>query len=139
MNILFNLILTAILASIAIVHFYWAFGGNLAKLKAVPITKTGELLFVPGFVACISVGIAFLALVLLANYREFDFMPQQISKVLLMLATIAFLIRAIGDFKYVGFFKKVKGTSFAKLDRIYYSPLCLLIFILLIFNLINGQ
>jgi Protein of unknown function (DUF3995) len=36
-----------------------------------------------------------------------------------------FLARAIGDFKYAGFFKKVKGTPFAKNDSRFYSPLCL--------------
>lgn len=40
---------------------------------------------------------------------------------------IIFLVRAIGDFNYVGFFKKTKNTHFAKMDRKYFSPLCLLI------------
>ena len=52
-----------------------------------------------------------------------------------------FILRAIGDFKYVGFFKKVKNTPFAKLDSKFYSPLCLLIglaFIWIELNLIKG-
>ncbi len=36
-----------------------------------------------------------------------------------------FILRAIGDFKYVGFFKSVTGTEFASLDTMFYSPLCL--------------
>lgn len=36
-----------------------------------------------------------------------------------------FLLRAIGEFKYVGFFKKIRSTSFAKRDSKYYAPLCL--------------
>ena len=36
-----------------------------------------------------------------------------------------FLIRAIGDFNYVGFFKKVTTTEFAINDTKYFSPLCL--------------
>ena len=40
---------------------------------------------------------------------------------------IIMLIRAVGDFKYVGFFKKIKGTIFAQNDTHFYSPLCLLI------------
>jgi len=43
-----------------------------------------------------------------------------------------FIIRAIGDFKYVGFTKKLKGTKFALMDTKWYSPLCLGIGILLI-------
>src|SRR5690606_30597553 len=37
-----------------------------------------------------------------------------------------FILRAIGDFKYVGFLKKIKETKFGKLDTKYYSPLCLI-------------
>jgi hypothetical protein len=43
---------------------------------------------------------------------------------------IIFLIRAIGDFRYVGFLKKIKNTKFAKKDTKYYSPLCSLISVL---------
>ena len=38
-----------------------------------------------------------------------------------------FLVRAIGDFRYVGFFKKIKGTIFANLDTKFYTPLCILL------------
>ncbi len=36
-----------------------------------------------------------------------------------------FLLRAIGDFRFVGFFKKIKSTPFAKMDTKLFSPLCL--------------
>ena len=35
------------------------------------------------------------------------------------------LLRAIGDFHLVGFFKTVRGSRFAWLDSSLYSPLCL--------------
>jgi hypothetical protein len=37
------------------------------------------------------------------------------------------LARAAGEFKYVGFFKRVRGSRFATLDSVVYSPLCLLL------------
>lgn len=37
------------------------------------------------------------------------------------------LARAIGEFKYLGFFKRVHGSRFARLDSLVYSPLCLLL------------
>jgi aspartyl-tRNA synthetase len=37
-----------------------------------------------------------------------------------------FVGRAIGDFRLVGFFKRVRGTHFAVLDTLVFSPLCLL-------------
>ena len=40
---------------------------------------------------------------------------------------ILFLLQAIGEFKYIGYFKSVKGTNFGKLDTKFFSPLCLLI------------
>jgi hypothetical protein len=43
---------------------------------------------------------------------------------------LTFLIRAIGDFNYVGFFKKQKKTIFGKADTKFYTPLCLTIAIL---------
>ncbi len=38
-----------------------------------------------------------------------------------------FILRAIGDFKYVGVFKKIKDTEFAKADSKWFVPLCLTI------------
>jgi Protein of unknown function (DUF3995) len=40
---------------------------------------------------------------------------------------IIFIARTIGDFKYAGFFKKIKDTDFGKMDTQYYSPLCLIV------------
>ena len=40
---------------------------------------------------------------------------------------LGLLARAIGEFKYVGFFKKVRGSKFARMDTLLYSPVCLLL------------
>ena len=32
-----------------------------------------------------------------------------------------------GDFKYVGFFKRIRGMPFARLDSLVFSPVCLLL------------
>jgi len=40
---------------------------------------------------------------------------------------VMFAVRAIGDFKRVGFFKKIEGTVFATLDSRVYSPLYLVL------------
>ncbi len=45
----------------------------------------------------------------------------------LWLTAVIFLLRAIGDFRYVGVFKRHRESSFAKLDTLLYSPLCLLL------------
>jgi hypothetical protein len=33
--------------------------------------------------------------------------------------------RAVGDFRLVGLFKRVRGTRFARYDSLVYTPLCL--------------
>jgi hypothetical protein len=38
---------------------------------------------------------------------------------------VAMLLRAVGDFRLVGFFKKITGSRFARLDTMLYSPLCM--------------
>ncbi|MHB0940405.1 DUF3995 domain-containing protein [Paenibacillus sp. ALE1] len=43
------------------------------------------------------------------------------------LLSCLFILRSIGDFKWVGFFKRKKGTVFAKCDTVLYSPLCFLL------------
>ena len=40
-------------------------------------------------------------------------------------AAAVLVLRAIGDFRLVGFFKRVRGSRFARLDTLLYSPLCL--------------
>jgi len=44
---------------------------------------------------------------------------------------LIFAFRALGDFRYVGFFKRVRGNLFAQRDTWFYSPLCLLLAILI--------
>jgi hypothetical protein len=44
---------------------------------------------------------------------------------------VIFMAMAVGEFKYVGFFKKIKSSQFAIPDTKYYSPLCVLIAALL--------
>jgi hypothetical protein len=40
---------------------------------------------------------------------------------------MAFLLRAVGEFRLVGLFKRIRGTAFARWDTWLFSPLCLLI------------
>jgi hypothetical protein len=52
---------------------------------------------------------------------------------------LLFLARAIGDFRLVGFFKRLRGTRFASLDTRYYSPLCLGLALGVLWLLHGGQ
>jgi Protein of unknown function (DUF3995) len=46
-------------------------------------------------------------------------------EVLIAGAAVVLIVRAIGDFRLVGFFKRVRGSRFARMDTLLYSPLCL--------------
>ena len=53
------------------------------------------------------------------------FQASIFSKVGSIVCALVFLLRAIGDFKYVGIFKTIKHSTFAQNDSKWYSPLCL--------------
>ena len=55
------------------------------------------------------------------------FIPQGAARAGTAVLAAVFTVRAIGDRKYVGFFKQVRDTEFARLDSRIYSPLCLLL------------
>lgn len=110
---------------VALFHFYWAFGGKYGLMSAGPSLKGGED-FIPGGILIFTVAVMLLGLSVLAI--------QLVSPVKMLkdyihyigyLVSAIFIIRAIGDFKYVGFFKKVYNSNFATLDTKYFSPLVL--------------
>jgi hypothetical protein len=121
------------------IHFYWGLGGKWGVASTIPITKEGSKAMSPGLIACFIVGVGLLAvaafIALKLNYFTLS-VPSWIMNYGLLILACIFTLRAIGEFKYVGFFKRVKGTPFAKMDNLLFSPLCLLMAILLV--VLNG-
>ena len=116
---------TIIFLIIAGFHFYWAFGGKFGSQAVIPQME-GKMAFQPPILATILIALA----MLVGAFLSWKPHPNSCAKILIygnLIIGIVFLIRAIGDFKYVGFFKKVKGSSFAENDSRYYSPLCLVV------------
>lgn len=128
-----GLVLGAVFTTLAGLHFYWAIGGTWGFNLALPMHQDGRPIFIPKARDCMLVGLG-LALIAGFYFLEFSnalyFLPVYLQTGLLMLIPSLFLIRAIGEFKYVGFFKQLKNTAFGKRDSYYYSPLCLFIGIL---------
>lgn len=130
---IFAWINVVILFTISALHIYWASGGTFGKYVAIP-ENDGHLLFVPGapVTLVVAMGLAAAALFILFKVAmlplsQISWIPEWLSVSGLWILGLVFLGRAIGDFHYVGFFKKVKNTKFARFDSIYYSPLCLLL------------
>lgn len=127
----------AVLGIAALWHLYWAIGGTKGLGVAVPeksASKGGGPVFVPSAFGTIAAGLliaglaAFYAfearpLISSAVNRDTLFAPWEVA--LLVATGAGFILRAIGDFKYVGFFKRSTGTPFAIADSRYFSPLCL--------------
>jgi len=125
---------------LSLLHLYWAFGGEVGTQKAIPKID-GKPAFVPSKFITIIVALALAICGVVALILGFS---SQVSIVFLQyviylgwfLASVFFL-RAIGDFNLVGFFKKIKGSEFAKYDTLLYSPLCLVqsfVFVALAYN-----
>ena len=127
------LTLILIFVSISSLHFYWAFGGRKWKNFAIPTRSIAPTipLFNPGFfeTLVVAIGLLIFAWIIGMNAQLFPIVrltPSYVTSATFGIALI-FLLRAIGEFKYVGFFKRVKGTSFSQMDSPYYSPICLFI------------
>ncbi|RKF05353.1 uncharacterized protein DUF3995 [Tenacibaculum lutimaris] len=124
-----GVICVLILFFISLIHVYWAFGGTLWVDAVIPTKTANEKAMNPPksltFVVAIVIG-AF-AVVYAEKIQLFTLnsMPTWLQDYGLYVVASIFLIRAIGDFNYVGFFKKVTTTEFAMNDTKYFSPLCL--------------
>jgi len=120
---------SAVLIVLALWHVYWAFGGRLAHAAALPI-KDGKPLFRPSAPGTFAVALALFGFAWLAAFNGGLLGTSAPSRWLQWAGAavaLAMLGRAIGDFRYVGFFKRMGGEPFASLDSRVYSPLCLLL------------
>jgi len=122
------LIVCLVFVGLALWHFYMAAVPG-SSAGAVPSVE-GKRLFTPTRQATVAVGVVLLVCAALvaatAGMISVGLPPIALSWLSYALAA-GLLARAVGEFKYVGFFKRVRGTKFALLDTMVYSPLCLLL------------
>ncbi len=134
MTTLIGLLLFAIFLALSGMHIYWLFGGKWGLAAAIPTNGNGQSLFKPGALATIIVAVGLLLTGMLAlvggGLLHFGWLPDGVGEWAALGMAIIFLLRAVGEFRYVGFFKKERESSFAKMDSKYYSPLCLVIGVL---------
>ena len=127
---------------ISALHFYWAFGGAWASRAVLPERTDGTKLFIPGKFATILVasGLLLFALIMLVNLRSAwqEIIGTHGIELATWLIIIVFATRAMGDFKYIGFSKRIKYTVFARYDSYLYSPLCLFITVVTLLIVLNN-
>jgi hypothetical protein len=120
LNVLIFVLLSAL-------HFYWAFGGKWALASSVPELTNKKPLFNPGIFGSLFIAFGLLIFAFI-TYFQLDIFSILIGEYIdyaTVCIALIFFIRAIGDFRYVGLFKKIKGTPFAINDSKIYIPLCL--------------
>ena len=127
LSLLIAWLLIAVFAGLSLIHVYWLFGGRVGQLAAIP-ERDGKPLFEPSAVATlvVAIGLALCAVVIAGTAGVLALpLSQTVLAWLTRALAVVFLLRAIGDFRLVGFFKRIRDTRFARLDTAVYSPLCL--------------
>lgn len=132
-----GVLLAVIFAVISLFHLYWAAGGAFGRRVAVPtvaVPGRGNIrAFEPSVGGTILVAFAFLlAIAVILGRLNFlgEIVPHRIFRWGTWVIALIFFLRAIGEFRLVGFFKRVNDTPFAHWDTWLFSPLCLLIAII---------
>jgi hypothetical protein len=122
-------LLIATFIILALLHVYWAMGGQFGQAASVP-SVDGKRLFDPSPQATLIVAGALLACACaIAGAAGWlgGAIPAYVFRAITMLLSLVFFLRAIGDFRYVGFFQRAGDSPFAYWDLRLYSPLCLLV------------
>ena len=134
-TLLISILLFIVFLFLSAIHFYWGLGGSWGSEASIPTNEKGEKVMNPKVVECFVVGLSLLSmgLLILAKSELLIFnLPDWLLKYGLWAIAFIFLLRALGEFQYIGIFKKVKHTRFGKMDTKFYSPLCLTIAILIL-------
>lgn len=117
----------AVLCALSGIHWYWLLGGRRGIAAAVPVNGD-QPLFQPGKPATAAVALLLAAAAYLVAGNT-GVVPQVLDGWVYRwggwtVGTV-FLLRAVGDFRWVGLFKQKSDTRFAIWDTRIYSPLCL--------------
>ena len=129
MNTTLGLSITFVFVALALLHFGMALSPARSISGSVP-SESGQPLFAPSTQATLVVGVVllvFAALVAATSGLVEVWLPVRVLSWSSYALALGLLARAVGDFKYVGFFKRVRDSRFARLDTVLYSPLCLLL------------
>ena len=121
---------SVILFVLSVIHFNWVVGGSWGFANALPTNLEGKRMLNPKKLdsAIVAIGLLSFAFFFLIYGGILEVsLPNWLLSYGIWIISGIFLLRAVGDFKYVGFFKRIRTTDFGRLDARYYSPLCLLI------------
>lgn len=108
-------------------HIYWLFGGLVGLEASLPTDADGRRVLNPKKfdTLIVALGLAFFGLFYLVVLEVIRISSYPILlDILGWIIPAIFILRSIGEFRYVGLFKKVRTTNFASWDDKLYIPLC---------------
>jgi hypothetical protein len=122
--------LALVFCVLSLLHVAWAIGLRVGHAAAIPGREDGTPAFRPGPASTFAVaGLLFVAALLVTQRVGLGrgWIPTALVVPGCWVLAAALVLRAVGEFRYVGFFKRVRATAFARMDGRYYSPLALLL------------
>lgn len=112
------------LFAMAGVHVAWASGLKWGLQAALPQQASGARALSPGRGVTLGVAFALALAGALALMSAGLVGGPALVRPLAWAAACVFALRAVGDFNYAGLFKRVRGSTFAAADDLYFTPLC---------------
>ena len=123
------LVLASVFGVISALHVYWAARGATGPdgSGAIPMKRDGTALFRPSRASTLAVATALAAAAFVVLGRTGVIAPhgmEWIYRAGAWTLGAVLALRAVGDFRYVGLFKRERDSRFARLDTRYFTPLC---------------
>lgn len=126
---LLALVLAAVFCALSLLHIGWALGFRVGNVPVLP-ERDGAPLFQPGPMSTLLVAaLLFLAALMVTQRAGLgrEWIPAGLVGPGCWGVSVVLVLRALGEFRYVGFFKRVRDTAFARMDTRLYSPIALLL------------
>jgi hypothetical protein len=119
------LILFCLFLALAGLHVVWALTGKTFPCAVIP-TENGVPVFHPEKTATLAVAALLATAAGVTVWRGAwpDAGATWVPRAGIVVIALVFAARAVGDFRRVGFFKRLRGTPFARNDTLVFSPLC---------------
>lgn len=127
MSVGIGCVIATVLCLLSAIHVYLALGRRGSFAAAIP-EVSGRPALRPSPFTTFGVALALLLAAVIVATRAGLWNVPPVPALLARWGTwtvaAVFLARAIGDFRLIGFAKRVRGTRFARWDTRLYSPLC---------------
>ena len=113
----------AVLFVLGSLHVWWAIRGRCVPARVLPERPGKDPVPrpTPGMTLMVAAALG------AAGFAVAGFLVVggPLLRVVVLGLALVFAARAVGDFAFVGIFKRVRGTEFARYDAALYTPLCL--------------